>query len=99
MVPVLGRRFAEPNREFRYQFGAHVFTIDDIKHGILRKNSPAPYKTKSYATLASNDERLKYVCERDKRVILLFREEQAFPKPLIYFAEETCDQLLDRLCK
>lgn len=48
--------FDEPAKPFYYNIAGHNFTLEDIKHGLLRKNRRKPFKL--FPHLKSNDSRI-----------------------------------------
>ncbi|CAF0838073.1 unnamed protein product [Rotaria sp. Silwood1] len=67
-----------------YKIGAHIFSLDDIEHGILRGNKPHSYCTQRHFTF--NDPRAKYSMRRcDPRIhFTINRGARSCPQITIY---------------
>eukprot|EP01080_Neovahlkampfia_damariscottae_P009272 gene9272-1359_t len=54
---------------YKYDIGGFLYSLNDIKHGILRSNSPGPHSPKS-TYFAKNDKRLNFILQKkDPRII------------------------------
>ncbi|CAF2450637.1 unnamed protein product [Rotaria sp. Silwood2] len=67
-----------------YKVGAHIYSLDDIEHGILRGNKPHSYCTQRHFTF--NDPRAKYSMRRcDPRIhFTINRGARSCPQIAIY---------------
>ncbi|KAL4453143.1 hypothetical protein ABPG74_015374 [Tetrahymena malaccensis] len=81
---------------FYYTIGNLQFTLDDIKHGIIRGNKT--HKLSSFRQFQENDSRKQFVLAPDLRVLMLFKEENVIPTELKFIKLETIDQQLDEIC-
>jgi hypothetical protein len=54
---------------YKYDIGGYYYSLNDIKDGILRSDSPGPSSPKSFY-FPKNDQRLKYILkEKDPRIL------------------------------
>jgi len=88
---------AKAEAAFFYNIGDMNFTLDDIKHGILRgnKKSPNSYLFKSFG---EKDLRNQIVQISDPRIVLLFQDDGSLPKKLEGYTGKDVDEKLDKLC-
>ncbi|KAL4453141.1 hypothetical protein ABPG74_015372 [Tetrahymena malaccensis] len=89
--------FQKSQDQFYYTISNFQFTLDEIKHGILRGNKT--HKLSSFKPFQENDSRKQFVLTPDLRVLMLFKEENAIPNELEFIKLETMDQQLDEICK
>jgi hypothetical protein len=66
---------------YKYDIGGFYYSLNDIKDGILRSNSPGPTSPKSFY-FPKNDQRLKYILkEKDPRILFaLVNGPKSVPK-------------------
>lgn len=86
--------FGDKKIDFRYNIRGMEFTIQDIKHGILRGNQRSPegdFKPWDYS-----DPRTNYVLEKDPRRLILFQSENEkdFPDQLYPFNPDQIDEVI-----
>lgn len=93
-IPLIGIK--KPAKKFFYQLGKYQFTVEDVKHGILRGNKRPGFKA-DFSTLS--DERTKFIQPLDLRVLVLFREENSSFINMHYFSPDQFNEELNKVCK
>lgn len=83
--------FSNPGQSFFYDFSGEIFTLRDIKHGILRGNKKP---TNGYTRVFSNsDSRNILQGFNDPRILLVCKDPPCLVKGLVDF----CDQVETKL--
>ena len=80
-------------RSHKYQIGAFTFSLDDIEHGILRRNQRSPGSlTRQFD---DSDPRLAFLVNQiDPRIHAALYSASVSSAPLQYFSEENIEQEL-----
>ncbi|KAL4490020.1 hypothetical protein ABPG73_021064 [Tetrahymena malaccensis] len=88
--------FFKKQQKFEYKIGQQIFSIEEVKHGILRCNKK--HKGSSFRPFNESNDKYNLVQQQDLRVLILFKEENASPSPLLFIKPETYDEQLNQLC-
>ncbi|KAL4505506.1 hypothetical protein ABPG72_002568 [Tetrahymena utriculariae] len=88
--------FFKRQQKFEYRIGHQTFSIEDVKHGILRCNKR--HKGSSFHPFAGSDDKYQLIQQQDLRVLILFKEENASPSSLLFIKPETFEEQLNQLC-
>jgi len=85
--------------DFFYIIEDMKFTLDDIKHGILRGNRKSP-KAYLFRSFGEKDPRklLGSLKTSDPRITLLLEEHESIPLKLETYASNDVDEKLDKFC-
>jgi len=90
-------QLGEKNEDFFYNIGGLKFTIEDLKHGILRGNKKDPDAW--FPTFSDKDPRNQITQISDQRILLTFKNDKEWPKKLEPYTAEDLDEKLDKMCK
>lgn len=90
--------FRTPKDPFYYNVGGQEYSVEDIKHGILRGNKKAP-EAYIFKTMKDSDQRRQIVNINDNRIILLLMEEGVIPKKLEAYNGRDLHEKLDKYCQ
>lgn len=83
--------------QFFYRISNMDFTLEDLKHGILRGNKKSPNAC-FFRQFKDDDERSMVVKTNDKRILFLFMEDNEIPKKVTPFTGDHLEKELDDFC-
>lgn len=92
------RFFRRDNYELTYHISQMDFTLEDIKHGILRGNKKSP-NAYYFRNFSDKEPRNNIVKCNDPRLVLLFIEDDNIPKKLETYYGKDLEGKLDKYCK
>jgi NIMA (never in mitosis gene a)-related kinase len=77
--------------DFFYNIAGHNFTVDDVKHGILRSNKKSP--DGHFRGWSGSDPRIQLLQVKDPRVLVLYKEDGDLPDKLEMFTSQEVDEV------
>lgn len=101
---ILSNWLDQPAKKFYYNIAGQNFTLEDIKHGLLRSNKPKPGSF--FKHVKTSDQRLYFLPQKmqgeiDPRINFVCRDYPQFVDMIEVFNGSTSDQLnetLDNFC-